>query len=205
MIIDTSNAPCGPGFLPGLRLSERRLSINRRARALRGWGFRRRPARLGLRPPKCRPLGRRGFFRPAPAPVLDLPPPLPRPPLAREGWGAPRLGPHESDAAAGGRHVSALPASAPRAAVEAGALQPGVGERRSGFLEAASGRSFPRDRHHPSDRIGAERDETSGGLFSGPAARPPASLPPSLPPSRLRPQIRRDDPLNLSILLSGGK
>ena len=29
MIIDTSNAPCGPGFLPGLRLSEGRFAINR--------------------------------------------------------------------------------------------------------------------------------------------------------------------------------
>ncbi|KAI9540401.1 hypothetical protein NQZ68_040716 [Dissostichus eleginoides] len=30
LIIDTSNAPCGPGFLPGLRLSEGRFAINRK-------------------------------------------------------------------------------------------------------------------------------------------------------------------------------
>lgn len=33
----------------------------------------------------------------------------------------------------------------------------------------------------------------------------PAFLPSSLPPSETRPQIRRGDPLNLSILVSGGK
>lgn len=38
MIIDTSNAPCGPGFLPGLRLSERRFSINRRLPAVSAAG-----------------------------------------------------------------------------------------------------------------------------------------------------------------------
>ena len=56
MIIDISNAPCGPGFLPGLRLSEGRYAINRRKKekrgrarprlcfsSIRGWGRRRRP------------------------------------------------------------------------------------------------------------------------------------------------------------------
>ena len=52
MIIDTSNAPCGPGFLPGLRLSEGRFAINRRGSPLRGWGV---AGTRCLRPPKCRP------------------------------------------------------------------------------------------------------------------------------------------------------
>ena len=42
LIIDTSNAPCGPGFLPGLRLSEGRFAINRKRPRFRGWGSRRR-------------------------------------------------------------------------------------------------------------------------------------------------------------------
>ncbi|KAK2872096.1 hypothetical protein Q8A73_024013 [Channa argus] len=59
LIIDTSNALCGPGFLPGLRLSEGRFAINRERHPLlggahRGWGSRRRKS---LRPPKCRPPG----------------------------------------------------------------------------------------------------------------------------------------------------
>lgn len=49
MIIDPSNALCGPGFLPGLRLPERRLPVNRRRRrrgavARGAVGARRRPA-----------------------------------------------------------------------------------------------------------------------------------------------------------------
>lgn len=67
MIIDTSNAPCGPGFLPGLRLSEGRFAINRRkrvpSRLLRGWGGRRRAFRAGLRPPKTRPRDEKGGAR----------------------------------------------------------------------------------------------------------------------------------------------
>lgn len=53
MIIDTSNAPCGPGFLPGLRLSERRFAINRRPPRLRGWGSRRRPSGTAFVPPSA--------------------------------------------------------------------------------------------------------------------------------------------------------
>lgn len=56
MIIDTSNAPCGPGFLPGLRLSEGRFTINRKRSRFRGWGCRRQTS-VRLRPPKCRRSG----------------------------------------------------------------------------------------------------------------------------------------------------
>lgn len=57
LIIDTSNAHCGPGSLPGLRLSEGRYShrsdLAAPARALvRGWRLAGRPWRL--RPPKSR-------------------------------------------------------------------------------------------------------------------------------------------------------
>lgn len=64
MIIDTSNAPCGPGFLPGLRLSEGRFAINRETPLSSGGAGLPRlglsqagqpPRRLSrLRPPKCR-------------------------------------------------------------------------------------------------------------------------------------------------------
>ena len=56
MIIDTSNAPCGPGFLPGLRLSEGRFAINRKKRR-KSLPFSAAGAVAGarrLRPPKCR-------------------------------------------------------------------------------------------------------------------------------------------------------
>ena len=72
LIIDTSNAPCGPGFLPGLRLSEGRFAINRRFR-LRGWGV---AGTRCLRPPKCRPGKRRpGSAHTHPSPLPSLPPP----------------------------------------------------------------------------------------------------------------------------------
>ncbi|KAI9531478.1 hypothetical protein NQZ68_040485 [Dissostichus eleginoides] len=67
LIIDTSNAPCGPGFLPGLRLSEGRFAINRKTFAfLSGWGV---AGGLGrLRPPKCIRFGMSGAVAWAPGP-----------------------------------------------------------------------------------------------------------------------------------------
>lgn len=121
MIIDPSNALCGPGFLPGLRLPERRLTVNRRRRrrgavARRGWGASQaraasgRPGRPGLRAPKWRPP--RGAGR------------APRAPGARpRGWSScPPLSPVRPsvvpERAAGlrwvGGAVAALPAG-PRA------------------------------------------------------------------------------------------
>ena len=50
----------------------------------------------------------------------------------------------------------------------------------------------------------ASRREGAGGTGGGTPAAGPA-VPGQNNPPRLRPQIRRDDPLNLSILLSGGK
>ncbi|KAK2812127.1 hypothetical protein Q5P01_000068 [Channa striata] len=65
--------------------------------------------------------------------------------------------------------------------------------------------------------VGTQRRGTTGPVrrppppsragYRGPAREPPRPGPGATTPyrSRLRPQIRRDDPLNLSILLSGGK
>lgn len=120
MIIDTSNAPCGPGFLPGLRLSEGRFAINRRLSRLRSWGCRRQP--VCLRPPKCcRPHGcpvavrrtrPRAPLRPEPPPLLYFPS-FRVSPEARRGRHL-RSSPHtpsrESGAAAGGLRVSELTA-----------------------------------------------------------------------------------------------
>ena len=58
LIIDPSNAPCGPGSIPGLRLSEGRFPINRAAPLRRGPpAVGASQAVRGLRPPKCRPEG----------------------------------------------------------------------------------------------------------------------------------------------------
>lgn len=62
----------------------------------------------------------------------------------------------------------------------------------------------PRRARLPTERPGGRE----GGLASGsvrPPARPPTPARVRLPPSETRPQIRRGDPLNLSILVSGGK
>ena len=151
MIIDPSNAPCGPGSIPGLRLSEgRSQSIG---------GTSPVPPRLGcrsarsLRPPKCR----RGGASSSPRPRA-MEPALRRAPNAAGGcpW----------------THVSRSSHAAPGAS---GGLRPDA-------------RLFgPVERGPPPQR--RARD----------------ALPGRSPTISQRPQIRRDDPLNLSILLSGGK
>lgn len=109
MIIDTSNAPCGPGFLPGLRLSEGRFAINRGRPAFSAVGAVAGARRL--RPPKFRP-SRRGcplrrggpgrLARP-PRPVgCETPLPFPPSPAARRERGA-LSGLHVAGAAAGGQ------------------------------------------------------------------------------------------------------
>ena len=126
MIIDHSNAPCGPGSIPGLRLSEGRFPINRAAPLRRGLpAVGASQAVRGLRPPKCRPEG-----------------------------------------------------------------SPSVASPTAGCLWTMS----------PSSR----RRGVRGGLPSG-EPRSPRGESHRPHPLALRPQIRRDDPLNLSILLSGGK
>lgn len=148
MIIDTSNALCGPGFLPGPRLSEGRSLIDRGLRVPR-LERRRGGSPPRLRPPKCRPprvaspSGLLGPFLPLPplrggesgassarGPEVLLsaaaggsePPPLP----AR--WGPPTL-------AAGGRRRGGRCAGGPGARVAAPSAnsfasgQPPSGER----------------------------------------------------------------------------
>lgn len=164
MIIDTSNAPCGPGFLPGLRLSEGRFAISRRVSPSAAGAVAGR-VRPGLRPPKSRPLG-----RPPPAASSRRKPPLHAAPGLR-----PRRAPF-------GRGCRWTPRGTPQ--------QPASRRARAGGGDPA--------------RRGGGRSAARGGVAPRTAVSPPtaATSPYSL---RLRPQIRRDYPLNLSILLSGGK
>ena len=162
---------------------------------------------------------RRGLPAPPFLPVGALPPPhffppspVPSPPGGGRGRGAPS-GPHESGAAAGGRYVSALPALRVRKP-DGGPLQRGI---RGGWV--AFGGWVVKD-------TGLPRRPASGvpSLFPQSAVSPPVPRGgrprsllsfPRFPTGsrgvgeekgiRLRPQIRRDNPLNLSILLSGGK
>ena len=147
MIIDTSNAPCGPGSIPGLRLSESRpQSIGDPASPRLG---RRGPS--GPRPLKCRPGGR----------------------------SSPTVAP--------------LPGSRPGEASEPALRRAWRGCLWTPCLSAASARAPDSGR-----RTGAS-EGTLSAVASQPSGRPHSY------PLELRPQIRRDDPLNLSILLSGGK
>lgn len=178
MIIDTSNAPCGPGFLPGLRLSEGRFAIHRELTAPAAGAVAARSVRPPapvrdaagrLRPPKSRPTSapvavsesaRQASWRSRPAVRARLPVSTPpRVPLSCPRYGAP--GPS-------------------RLRVFRLRSRPG------GCLSESVSPRFPRD-PRPRRRAGGQ-----------PRSPPPA-------PFRLRPQIRRDYPLNLSILLSGGK
>ena len=52
---------------------------------------------------------------------------------------------------------------------------------------------------------GGGRPRVSPSPFSGPSSRAPSLRVRVRAPSETRPQIRRGDPLNLSILVSGGK
>lgn len=133
MIIDTSNAPCGPGFLPGLRLSEGRFAINRKRPRFRGWGSRRRDLPAFVPPSADLLSGTPGAVHRGPAGPPCLPLRRLLPPLSpsfsgppRAGEGRPPSGPHESGAAAGGRlHVSVLTALRVRRFPCGGTLQRG--------------------------------------------------------------------------------
>ena len=208
MIIDTSNAPCGPGFLPGLRLSEGRFAINRKPPRFRGWGSRRRssafvPLSADFGIARCGASRARRPVRPHLPPrrrasPTSLSPSFPCPPGPGRG-ALPHVGlAHESGAAAGGHLVSALTALRVRRRLRArggsalaGGLSGGVAGSASGWPGTGLPRAAPprRGTHlHP--------EPVSLLLLS----RSHACL-----SFRLRPQIRRDNPLNLSILLSGGK
>lgn len=126
MIIDTSNAPCGPGFLPGLRLSEGRFFITRR----------RSPAspQLGLSQARFGaasvPPSADAFVKCLPhTSVSPHPPPpwcglpshlLTLPPLSTSERGASRRAPHELGAAAGGQNSCLRAARVTRASGSGG-------------------------------------------------------------------------------------
>lgn len=226
MIIDPSNALCGPGFLPGLRLPERRLTVNRRRRrrgavARRGWGASQaraasgRPGRPGLRAPKWRPprgAGRaprapgarpRGWSSCPPSPLCrpsspsEPPgscggsearwPPLGAGPRARAavcGRGLPRVRCPCRRAVARARGVPRAGRASPPAVLRAAAAAAvGGGPVSRGACRAV--------------RAARWRSE-AGGRVVGVAVV-------GAPRFRSRPQVRRGDPLNLSILVSGGK
>ncbi|KAK2890649.1 hypothetical protein Q8A67_013292 [Cirrhinus molitorella] len=143
-IIDTSNALCGPGFLPGPRLTEGRFTYRSGPPGRRGWSVRR-----GVRSPSV---------------LLN----------------ADRLSGEE------------LRRGAPR-----WVLRPPGRRRWCESLLRGPGDETGRRRRPPGPPPGRRTSRFP--------ARPPTleRRPPSLPAAR--PQFRRDDPLNLSILLSGGK
>ncbi|KAM9501974.1 uncharacterized protein ACIB01_001459 [Guaruba guarouba] len=188
------------------------------------------PARAGLRPPKSRlgersaaPRSRRGCFGGA-RPVVGagvgpvgpgaavgvggacpgLSPPAPHrfPPLSRAG-GCLRVG------------TAAVPCRAAARAAKGGA-----GDGEGGALSAAAAVVvvFPErpTAGGTSERAASSRGRLRAGVRPLPSAAPAAASAAeaasrALPavgarvPSGLRPQIRRGDPLNLSILVSGGK
>lgn len=192
MIIDTSNAPCGPGFLPGLRLSEGRFDINRR---------RSRPPRLGLSQalvafvPLSADHGMPGAVRGSGVfpfhylPFGALPPLFPPFP---SGKGRPS-GPHESGAAAGGPLVLRADRATRAQAFDGAALAGDWGWVATGVWVGWGASALP----------AAGYPTTSSPVSLPIRGEPRPWLRPLL--IRLRPQIRRDNPLNLSILLSGGK
>lgn len=144
------------------------------------WDARRRRAR-----------GARGLVRPR------------RPPPRRLSllpFGLPPSGPHESGAAAGGPLVSVLTALRVLVA-PAGTLACGCAGFSLGGWDPTAGNHRPCPVARRRRRAGVPGDqprEPPPPRPGGPGATTPYR-------SRLRPQIRRDDPLNLSILLSGGK
>ena len=187
MIIDTSNAPCGPGFLPGLRLSEGRFVINR----------------------ECLTSGpdtsAAGASQALAAFVLLS--------ADRERPGhvhCPSLSPLPTEGACGGEPVRPRPSGvAPLQALRrgrlAGSVSVGHGCRWTRVFQLTVSRPCAVLRLV---LVGGQMQRRVRGLVRRPTrSEPPAPRGRSRTTStfRLRPQIRRDNPLNLSILLSGGK
>lgn len=199
LIIDTSNAPCGPGFLPGLRLSEGRFAINRERSRSPQLGQSQattclRPPKFRLRDARCGALARRGLVAPLRSARSPL---LPSFPDLRAGDGRP-VGPACAGAAAGGLPV--LPADRVTPA-------PARRDRSSGGYEGSVGGGSAGRGGGPSSAASGYPMLQSVSLGPRPSHGPRTSPHPGRVGEniRLRPQIRRDNPLNLSILLSGGK
>lgn len=143
-------------------------------------------------------------------PVVGLLPPSPSPLLrpSGAGEGRPRRAPRMSRARLPvDLPVSVLTALRVRGCSAAGTRSSGGAEQvrvrgsASGGVRGTSGRG-------PSGLARRPPRPTGAGV-PGETSREPRPPPPGAEPRiasfRLRPQIRRDDPLNLSILLSGGK
>lgn len=131
----------------------------------------------------------------APPPAGRRPPaPRARPPPPRGGGDG--SGGRWAGVCGGGARRPSRPRSVPLPPVVPGGAAGGAVGRGSLSLVFS-----PRRARLPTERPGA------AGRRAGAAFRPPTRPPPPvrLPPSETRPQIRRGDPLNLSILVSGGK
>ncbi|KAF4094632.1 hypothetical protein G5714_024589 [Onychostoma macrolepis] len=260
LIIDTSNALCGPGFLPGPRLPEGRFPIDRGLRVPR---LELRGAFDLLRPPKCRPPG--SASRPASSgPFHRLSLPYGRggrrlvcgsrtggPPSAAGGSEPLRCPRRDLQLVCGRTSFwweGSLRLSRPLWGGRAAATRPpvlrGPGSRlnsradgRTPSLRGArasisrpsgaggggdTSARFCEDRGlDPNSRADGRTPslwgDASVGVSDGvrcarrrptrlrPASRPSGDSGAPPRPLRVRPQVRRDNPLNLSILLSGGK
>lgn len=167
----------------------------------RGTPGRRPPSRARLRsaaawcragaPSRASASGRVGRRRPLAAArrLLGLVPHL-------HGGGGRVAGGRWAGVCGGGARRPSRPRSVPLPPVVPGGAAGGAVGRGSLSLVFS-----PRRARLPTERPGA------AGRRAGAAFRPPTRPPPPvrLPPSETRPQIRRGDPLNLSILVSGGK
>lgn len=172
MIIDTSNAPCGPGFLPGLRLSEGRSIVNRPgASPGRGWGRRRvELLRFPFVPPQGQtpPIAR--WQGPWPGPAAEVRRRRAWPPLERGPGDRSAPGPSRGAWLRAARGCPWCPTGCPRA-------------RASGAL--LRGRLSRRGRN-PSRRDPGERGRAPPGTGPGPLAPAgvPGLPPPAVPPER---------------------
>lgn len=149
------------------------------------------PAPVRGRTPRRRPAGRRGVR-----------PPLRADPRSRCAWGG-GSGPASSSGPEPGPLGVAPRARPPPVRRPVSPRLPASRRGRDGSA-GPSPRARGRRASSPSPsrarRRSADRPPRSGRLLRSflPRGRPP-------PPSETRPQIRRGDPLNLSILVSGGK
>ena len=174
------------------------LPAGGRARARRAGGGRARAAgAFGLRAPgvirlclRLHPSGDRGRPRPCPTPrrLCCLP--------SAGAPAAPRAPGLRAEGAVRGR-------SSLRAVLPSSAAFPS--RASSGADALARGRGGQGWRARAARREAGPAPSGTPRLSAAPPGSPCPARVPGRPPIRLRPQIRRGDPLNLSILVSGGK
>ena len=163
----------------------------------------------GFACPRRRPAGRRGVVRrraPAPGSRPRRAVPGPRPGLPRRGGAAPPPRPRTRprDLRGGRAGVCAVPVPPPARAPPSG--RPAPAGRRGGAVGrgSLSRRLSPRRARLSTGRRAGGRSGRRDAVRPRPPSGPSPPAGP-VPPSETRPQIRRGDPLNLSILVSGGK